>query len=54
MARFCSSINLENFGIRTDNCRSSKRKKCGSSKKEQLQEFEKGIIAGAQKLAIAE
>ena len=23
LARFCSSINLENFGIRTDNCRSS-------------------------------
>ena len=36
------------------NAGGQKRKKCGSSKKESLQEVEKGIIAGAQKLAIAE
>ena len=49
LARFCSSINLENFGIRTDNCRSSKRKKCGRSKKEKMRELKKGTIAGVRK-----
>ena len=54
LARFCSSINLENFGMRTYNCR--------SSKKEKMQELKKGIIAGgwkrnhcrSSKIAIAE
>ena len=41
LARFCSSINLENFGMRTDNCR--------SSRKEKMREVKKGKNAGAQK-----